>query len=106
MQDAMAPSCAACQKLKKGLCKVCMEKATAEVQTGGGDAKTRSKSPLANSAERPGKVMRVDIATLVPLAACPEFPKLGGAGTGSGGSGDEKPNIRMTTSWKIIRRFT
>ena len=56
----------------------------------GGGARTRAKSPLVNSAERPGKVLKVNIST--PLAECPRFPSIiteGGQNDMGGEKGDQ-----------------
>ena len=50
-----------------------------------GDNRTRAKSPLVSSAERPGKVHRIDIMT--PLAAVPTFPAI--ISSGEKGKGDK-----------------
>ena len=70
-------SCAACSRLTTGICALCLEKRKQEVRDQGRDIvmdRTRSKSPLVNSAERPGKVPRADIST--PLEKVPPFPKI------------------------------
>ena len=81
------PPCPACQKLAKGsMCEPCARKEEAilaatsvsamdeDVRIEARGPTTRAKSPLVNSAERPGKVLKADMAT--PLAAIPTFPAM------------------------------
>ena len=83
------PPCADCALLAIGQkCeKHAAEMETEENEDAGGGARARSKSPLMNSGERPGKTQRATIHT--PLAAIPGFPAIipGDKGKGDKGKG-------------------
>ena len=94
MKSASMPRrCGMCQSLGTA-CENCV--AEAEFNQGdagdmedGGRGRIRSKSPLLNSAERPGKALRVNIST--PLAECPLLPPFipeGGQKGGDNGKGE------------------
>ena len=76
---AMPPHCPRCDKVTNGkaseMCTECKdadgtmgEISTDVMSTQDGGGRARSKSPLVNSSERLGKVLKVDILT--PLPAC------------------------------------
>ena len=78
--------CSQCEykgKTKVRVCDKCKVGAEARVmdiddtQDEDKESRVRSKSPMVNSGERPGKVFKVDIATPVaPLLDIPAFPKM------------------------------
>ena len=117
----MAPSCAACQKQKKGLCAPCFQKTLQEAPAGDGKSVRKSNevqdldasTQEAITLDKLAKIQRLHspvaapslaVPNGAPLAACPTFPPMVPDNTGIRGVGSSQDAfmLAITTLRKLI----